>query len=50
ETYGNGTWTCPVALDDGQYTITVTVEDMAGNQSTSDATAFEIDTVTHVDS
>ncbi|MGU0042339.1 Ig-like domain-containing protein, partial [Citrobacter freundii complex sp. 2025EL-00176] len=50
ETYGNGTWICPVELDDGQYTITVMVEDMAGNQSTSDAAAFEIDTVTHIDS
>ncbi|MDU1876926.1 Ig-like domain-containing protein [Citrobacter sp.] len=50
ETYGNGTWICPVELDDGQYTITVMVEDMAGNQSTSDAAAFEIDTVTYIDS
>ncbi|AWS95800.1 Ig-like domain-containing protein [Citrobacter sp. CRE-46] len=50
ETYESGAWACPVALDDGQYTITVTVEDMAGNQSTSDAARFEIDTVTHIDS
>ncbi|WP_204562866.1 Ig-like domain-containing protein, partial [Citrobacter cronae] len=50
KTYESGAWACPVALDDGQYTITVTVEDMAGNQSTSDAARFEIDTVTHIDS
>ncbi|MBC2621902.1 Ig-like domain-containing protein [Citrobacter cronae] len=50
ETYESGAWACSVALDDGQYTITVTVEDMAGNQSTSDAARFEIDTVTHIDS
>ncbi|KLW90281.1 hypothetical protein SP99_00471 [Enterobacter sp. BIDMC92] len=46
--YKQGLWTCPVNLGDGEYQISVTVKDVAGNQQTSDALNFEIDTKTAI--